>query len=120
MSDDHYTARCPAHNDSSPSLNIQETDNKLLLHCHAGCSVEQVCEAVGVSMKDLFDSSDNYVKPRYTSEERGFDEFMVLIFETDRDRGLSCSERDEEIYVQSKLRLAQHGVLNNGRGLDQV
>ena len=120
IKDDHYIARCPAHDDYSPSLNIQEAKDKLLLHCHAGCSVEQVCEAVGVSMQDLFNSSDDYVKPIYTDDERTFDKFMVAIFETERKKGLSYNERDEEIYVQSKLRLAQHGVLNNVRGLDQV
>ena len=120
IKDDHYIARCPAHDDSSPSLNIQEAKDKLLLHCHAGCEVKQVCEAVGVSMQDLFNSSDDYVKPIYTDDERTFDKFMVAIFETERKKGLSYNERDEEIYVQSKLRLAQHGVLNNGRGLDQV
>ena len=120
IKDDHYIARCPAHDDSSPSLNIQEAKDKLLLHCHAGCSIEQVCEAVDVSMRDLFNASDNYVKPTYTDDERTFDKFMVAIFETEREKGLSYSERDEEIYVKSKLRLAQHGVLKDGRGLDQV
>ena len=29
IKDDHYIARCPAHDDSSPSLNIQEAKDKL-------------------------------------------------------------------------------------------
>ncbi|MBL8565292.1 MAG: toprim domain-containing protein [Hyphomicrobiaceae bacterium] len=33
-----WMARCPAHDDSTPSLSIKETrDGKLLVHCHAGC-----------------------------------------------------------------------------------
>jgi putative DNA primase/helicase len=35
---------CPAHDDKNPSLQITVTDNKLLWHCHAGCSQEAVRE----------------------------------------------------------------------------
>jgi putative DNA primase/helicase len=38
-----WTARCPAHNDRTPSLSIREADDgKVLVHCHAGCDQEQV------------------------------------------------------------------------------
>jgi hypothetical protein len=38
-----WQARCPAHEDHTPSLAISEgTDGRTLLHCHAGCSVESV------------------------------------------------------------------------------
>jgi hypothetical protein len=30
-------ARCPAHDDHSPSLSITDRDGRLLVHCHAGC-----------------------------------------------------------------------------------
>lgn len=52
-----YVARCPAHADKSPSLSIRETDDKILLHCHAGCKPTSICEAVGLSLKDLFTGS---------------------------------------------------------------
>jgi hypothetical protein len=39
---DHADARCPAHEDRSPSLSIDRGDGRALVHCHAGCSVEQV------------------------------------------------------------------------------
>jgi hypothetical protein len=32
-----YIARCPAHDDRSPSLSIREHGGKILVHCHAGC-----------------------------------------------------------------------------------
>jgi hypothetical protein len=41
-----YTACCPAHEDSNPSLAIREVDGKILLHCHAGCSQRDVIEAL--------------------------------------------------------------------------
>lgn len=41
------TARCPAHDDSRPSLSIGDgVDGKLLIHCHAGCDFGDVLAAV--------------------------------------------------------------------------
>lgn len=51
-----YEALCPAHNDHNPSLSIKEADGKTLIYCHAGCSVEEICDALGIEVKDLYDS----------------------------------------------------------------
>lgn len=52
---DRWIARCPAHTDKSPSLSIREkSDGCVLLHCFAGCSVEDVVVAVGLELSDLF------------------------------------------------------------------
>lgn len=53
-SGDGWIGRCPAHADRSPSLAIHERDGKILLHCFAGCSVESVCAALNIEMRDLF------------------------------------------------------------------
>jgi putative DNA primase/helicase len=38
-----WTARCPAHDDRTPSLSIRDADdNKVLVRCHAGCDQERV------------------------------------------------------------------------------
>ena len=40
-------ARCPAHEDRTPSLSVTETrDGRALVHCHAGCSQGAVIEAL--------------------------------------------------------------------------
>ena len=49
-----YTALCPAHADKTPSLAISEKEGKILLHCHAGCTKENIVAAMGLEMKDLF------------------------------------------------------------------
>ena len=51
-----YVAKCPAHNDGRPSLLITLTDdNKLLIHCRAGCTKARVLESLNMKMSDLFD-----------------------------------------------------------------
>lgn len=50
-----WSARCPAHEDSSPSLTVSEgRGGKAILHCHAGCPAEAIVAAVGLTMSDLF------------------------------------------------------------------
>lgn len=51
---DRYTARCPAHPDRSPSLSVSEGERGILLKCWAGCSLDEICEAVGCRPADLF------------------------------------------------------------------
>lgn len=42
-----FTARCPAHEDRSPSLSIKETkEGRVLVHCHAGCPQDAVINAL--------------------------------------------------------------------------
>ena len=50
-----WTARCPAHDDRRPSLSIRELDDqRVLVHCHAGCGVQEVLEAVGLDFGALY------------------------------------------------------------------
>ena len=50
-----WIARCPAHDDKGPSLSIRELeDGRVLLHCFAGCEVEAILDAVGMTFGDLF------------------------------------------------------------------
>lgn len=52
---DSWVARCPAHDDRTPSLSIRQAEDRLLLHCFAGCPIDDVLSAVGLCMSDLFD-----------------------------------------------------------------
>lgn len=58
---DGYIACCPAHDDRHPSLSIMVYEGKILMHCHAGCGIEEICEALDISVKDLFtEEGDSY------------------------------------------------------------
>src|SRR5436305_3629480 len=62
-----YTARCPAHNDSEPSLTIweDEADGHVGLKCFAGCSRVAIAEALGLTEQELYVSDGKY-KPKRT------------------------------------------------------
>ena len=49
-----YLARCPAHDDRSPSLAIKDGDDgRVLIHCFAGCETENVLSALGMTFSDI-------------------------------------------------------------------
>jgi hypothetical protein len=107
-----WTACCPAHVDRSPSLAITETDDgRILLKCFAGCSAQQVVEAVGMDLTDLFpsDNNINYLKannqgnkpvrrPFYATDLLKIIQFEALItsiaaFDLSQGREISTEDR---------------------------
>jgi len=54
VSNESWMALCPAHDDKNPSLSIQLADDRILIHCFAGCSPQTIVRALGLEMKDLF------------------------------------------------------------------
>lgn len=63
-----WVARCPAHGDDNPSLSIAKgEDGRVLVHCHAGCTAEEVVTAVGLKLSDLMPPKpDSGKKPERT------------------------------------------------------
>ena len=60
-----YKACCPVaghgkgQGDLDPSLSVKEGDDgRVLIHCLAGCSTEDVVEALSLNMADLFEHRD--------------------------------------------------------------
>ena len=51
---DSFTSRCPAHDDSDPSLSISIGTRGIVLHCFAGCDTESVLNAIGFDYSDVF------------------------------------------------------------------
>lgn len=52
---DTYACKCPAHDTHHESLAIGVSrDGRYLVHCHAGCSVDDITAAVGLSVADLY------------------------------------------------------------------
>lgn len=54
---DNWEGRCPAHQDSRPSLSWRDGDSGLVLHCHRGCRVEEICAVLKIPVSALFRES---------------------------------------------------------------
>ena len=60
-----WTAKCPAHDDRRASLSVSVGEGgRVLLNCHAGCSTEDICAALGLTVKDLFTEDKPKGHPR--------------------------------------------------------
>jgi hypothetical protein len=47
-------ARCPAHDDRHNSLKVSRGKDRSLVHCHAACEIDAICNAMNLSTADLF------------------------------------------------------------------
>lgn len=81
---DRWLAKCPAHDDKSPSLSIRElSDGRTLMHCFSGCSVNDVVVAVGLELADLFPERPvGHHVPRERAPFNALDVLRAVIFET--------------------------------------
>ena len=81
-----WVARCPAHEDTNPSLSITIGDaGRVLLKCHAGCDTNAVVAAAGLAMADLFDAaSSNVTHPTVADTYRYCDEQGIHLFDVIR------------------------------------
>jgi hypothetical protein len=86
-----WQARCPAHEDRQASLSISAGDDgRLLVHCHAGCTVEAVVGKVGLTIRDLMpsDNGNGYQhgngKPEIVSTYAYRDEQGELLYQVVR------------------------------------
>ena len=56
-----FSGLCPSHDDKSPSLSITSENERILLYCHTGCTIDDICLSLGIEQTDLF-------APRYEKQ----------------------------------------------------
>ena len=86
-----YAAKCPAHDDKSPSLSIRDLGDRVLIHCFAGCEPDEIMDAVGLSLADLFVRCETHglmpIRERWNARallrELSDESVLVLIAATD-------------------------------------
>jgi hypothetical protein len=92
-----WTARCPAHDDSNPSLSIRDGDDgKVLVRCHAGCTQAEVI--VALRSRGLWGQNEHLLFVRAAPR----------VAENDRP------DRDERKRTERALAIRQSATLANG------
>jgi len=95
-----YTAKCPAHDDSSPSLSIRQKDNRILVHCFAGCTLQDISDALSLTIQSWFEDTELPATIRAAMNERLLEmealarREQMLHIEVDA-MGLELRKRDE-------------------------
>lgn len=106
-----FEACCPAHDDNSPSLRIDITqDGRILLHCFAGCDVEEICSACNLSVSDLFPSQNDHYKPVKPINEPTLDHWFIAVVKGQIARGETISAVDKKRYLEAARREARYAT----------
>ena len=100
---------CPAHEDSSPSLSVKFTEGKVLIHCFAGCQLQEVLDAAGLGMPDLFDDKAPHFtkKPKLVMRQkvtgwRGAELTRVCNELRERESAIATAEDPPDWYALEK------------------
>lgn len=109
-----YQCICPSHPDKKASLTITEEDNKILMHCHAGCDTNSILSKVGLIEKDLFNNVQQ--KPQIVAEyiyrdEEGSPLYKVIRFEPKNFMQAKCVN-GEWIYKMAGVRYVLYNLPN--------
>lgn len=113
---DEYTACCPAHADRSPSLSITDAGDRVLLHCHAGCSFGEIAAALDMKSHDFFadGKAPQAVAPgisqRSLNAALALELATVYVIACDRSKGRNVSPDD-----LARDRLAKQRILTAWR-----
>ena len=80
-SNGEWSARCPAHDDRNPSLNIARGDDgRVLVKCWAECGTLEVVQAVGLTLADLFVKTTRHrLPPGRTRQYPNYRKILELI-----------------------------------------
>ncbi len=70
--DNKIQAFCPAHDDKNASLSILVTEDNILLHCFAGCKIDDVMKSAGITYADLFPEKPPAAIYQYRNEDGSF------------------------------------------------
>ena len=112
---DEWVASSPTRSDRTPSLFIKyDTNGNILLHDFGGSSVDEICNAIGIELSDLFPDDNKEYKPQRFNAHNVLvamrQEVLIValcavdivagknITEEDKDRVLLASQRLKEVY----------------------
>lgn len=118
-----WISKCPAHEDKSPSLSIKFSDNNtILIHCFAGCSPNDIVNAIDSKLSELFPKQNRYQAPiKYRVNYRELwllatHYFWILVIATnDLEKNKNLSSYDLKSVMKARERINNIlGVIDGG------
>lgn len=112
-----WMALCPAHADKNASLSIRDEGGKILIHCFAGCTVEAICAALGMTVCDLFTEPRTARRPEpaiVRSARQRIADLRSRLTRADRERSVTvvlANEANIDAAIARALALAVEGEL---------
>lgn len=108
-----WMARCPAHDDRSPSLSIGlAEDGRILLHCFAGCAATDITAAVGISASELFPKCEQHHidqlpewKKRRFEEQLSMERLIIEMFRNMVKNKEDISPKDQNRFKEALRRI---------------
>ena len=103
-----WRAKCPIHqgdSSSNRSLSIREAETgAVLMHCFAGCEINDIVREVQLQMSDLFPQDEYIQRAKYARKPRGQDlrkiidgcRFVAHIVETGAEKMLNQEQLTED------------------------
>ena len=122
-----WIAKCPAHDDKTPSLSIREVDDRVLLHCWSGCSAAAITAAAGLRLADLFERPLPSAGPLQKHERFGWrdawrclwhEALIAALVASDAARGQPLSQEDAARAALAAERLGEAASTLSAGALD--
>ncbi len=107
-----WMARCPAHDDRSPSLSVSRADDgRVLIYCNVGCTGDEIIGALGLSWNDLYPDTWEAAKARALQPVKlrvdplEVERYVLRIAAARAQRGEALNLEDEARVEVAKLRV---------------
>ena len=105
-----YVAQCPVHQ-GGDNLYVSDGDTTTILKCHAGCATNDVLEAIGLKMRDLF--AGKAPKKIYDPYN---DASAILIYRADAALGKKVTDSDARFINAAGKRLHKNNYILDRTG----
>lgn len=98
-----YIATCPAHAARSLKLQVTGGERGLLLKCWSGCTITEICTALGIEQQDLFyDRLDADPQRRRDAARRRHQQQHAREQQAQQQGLLIDALRESDYFVQSR------------------
>ena len=107
-----FMAKCPAHDDRSPSMRVTYRDDRILLYCCAGCTAQDILDSLNLSWSDLFNSQWTAAERQAYAQKQQLRKVdpmevemnIILIMNNKRKNGESITAEDEARDIVARQR----------------